>query len=233
MPDRYRAIEVRDLVKRYRGARHDVLRGVSFEVAEGGSLCLVGPNGAGKSTVLSILATTMTLTDGSARVMGHDVLTDHALVRRELGVVFQQPSLDLNLSAEANLRMHAILYGMFPWRPTYRLMAAAYRHRAEAFAEMFGVADELHLPTRALSGGMRRRVELVRALFHDPRVLILDEPTAGLDTEIRDTFWAYLDQRRRARCMTIVFTTHLHQEDAHADTVCALSEGRIAASMLP
>jgi ABC-2 type transport system ATP-binding protein len=232
MPERCHAIEVRDLVKRYRGARHDALRGVTFEVAEGASLCLVGPNGAGKSTILSILATTMALTEGTVRVMGHDVLTDQALVRRALGVVFQQASLDLNLSAEANLRMHAILYGMFPWRPAYRLMAAAYRRRVAAFAEVFGFADDLHLPARSLSGGMRRRVEIVRALLHDPQVLILDEPTAGLDAETRDIFWAYLGRSRRARCMTIVYTTHLHQEDAHADTVCALSDGRIAAPML-
>jgi ABC-2 type transport system ATP-binding protein len=159
--------------------------------------------------------------------MGYDALTEQALVRQALGVVFQQPSLDLNLRAEANLRMHAILYGMFPWRPTYRLMDAAYRRRVAEFAEMFGLIDDLHRPTRSFSGGMRRRVEIVRALFHDPRLLIMDEPTAGLDTATRDVFWDHLDRTRRARCMTVVFTTHLHQEDAHADAVCALENGTI------
>lgn len=228
MPERGVGVDVRDLVKRYRGARHDVLRGVSFEVAEGASLCLVGPNGAGKSTILSILATTRAPSSGSVHIMGYDILTEQAPVRRELGVVFQQPSLDLNLSAEANLRMHAILYGMFPWRPTYRLMSSAYRARVGAFAEMFGLADDLHRPTSALSGGMRRRLEIVRALFHEPRVLILDEPTAGLDACTCDIFWAHLDRMRRAHRVTVVFTTHLHQEDAHADLVCALNGGRVA-----
>jgi ABC-2 type transport system ATP-binding protein len=164
--------------------------------------------------------------------MGHDALTEQALVRRELGVVFQQPSVDLNLSAEANLRMHAILYGMFPWRPSYRLMPAAYRRRVGALAETFGLADDVHRPMRSLSGGMRRRLEIVRALFHEPRVLVLDEPTAGLDAGTRDTFWAYLDRARRVRCTTVVFTTHLHQEDAYADVVRALSGGMMTTSVL-
>jgi ABC-2 type transport system ATP-binding protein len=227
MPERRSAVEVRDLVKRYRGARNDVLHGISFDVTEGESLCVVGPNGAGKSTILSILATTLAPTFGSVRVVGHDALTEQALVRQALGVVFQQPSLDLNLSAEANLRMHAILYGMYPWRPTYRLMDAAYRRRVAEFAEIFGLVGDLHRPTLSFSGGMRRRVEIVRALFHEPRVLILDEPTAGLDIATRDVFWEYLDHTRGARCMTVLFTTHLHQEDMHAEALCALDSGTI------
>ncbi len=232
MSERRNAVEVRDLVKRYRGAGNDVLQGVSFEVTEGELLCVVGPNGAGKSTILSILATTLAPTSGSVRVMGYDALTEQALVRQELGVIFQQPSLDLNLSAEANLRMHAILYGVYPWRPTYRLMDAAYRRRVAEFTEMFGLIDDLQRPTRSFSGGMRRRLEIVRALFHDPRVLIMDEPTVGLDTATRDVFWTYLDRTRRARCITVVFTTHHHQEDAHADAVCALDSRTIVTPAL-
>jgi ABC-2 type transport system ATP-binding protein len=223
-------VEVHDLVKRYRGAGHDALSDVSFEVTEGQSLCLVGPNGAGKSTILSILATTLAPTSGSVRVMGYNVFTEQALVRRELGVLFQQPSLDLNLSTEANLRMHAILYGMYPWRPAYRLMAAEYRRCVGAFCEVFGLSEDMHRPVRALSGGMRRRVEIIRALFHEPHVLILDEPTSGLDAATRQIFWSHLERRRRDRSMTVVFTTHLHQEDGHADTVLAVSSGAITTS---
>jgi ABC-2 type transport system ATP-binding protein len=228
MPEPVPAVEVRELVKRYHGQAAAAVCGVSLEVRDGELFCLLGPNGAGKSTILSILTTTLAPDSGSVRIVGHDVVIDQALVRRELGVVLQQPSIDLNLTAEQNLRMHAVLYGLVPWRPAYRLMPAAYRRRVAELAELLGLEAEVRRPARALSGGMRRRLEIARALMHNPRVLILDEPTAGLDPDTRHALWDHLNRVRRERILTIVFTTHQLDEAALADTACVLRDGSIA-----
>ena len=119
------AVEVAHLVKRYRAARHNAVDDISFDVPAGQLFCLLGPNGAGKTTTVSILTTTLAPTSGRVRIAGRDLATEQARVRRELGVVFQQPSLDLNLTAEENIRLHAVLYGLYPWRPLYRLMPPA------------------------------------------------------------------------------------------------------------
>src|SRR5216683_7426932 len=177
MPD---AVEVRNLVKRYRRAPVNAVDGISFDVAAGQFFCLLGPNGAGKTTTISMLTTTLTPTSGQVRIAGLDLLREQAAVRRELGIVFQQPSLDLNLTAEENVRLHAVLYGLYPWRPAYRLIPAGYRGQVQQLAGVLGLSDILGQRARALSGGLRRRLEIVRALMHRPPVLFLDEPTAGL-----------------------------------------------------
>jgi ABC-2 type transport system ATP-binding protein len=228
MPEPPRAVEVRDLVKRYRGEATAAVRSVSFDVVDGEIFCLLGPNGAGKSTILSVLTTTLAPNSGSVRIAGHDLVADQASVRRELGVVFQHPSIDLNLTAEQNLRMHAVLYGLVPWRPAYRLMPAAYRRRVAELAGALGLEADIRRPARALSGGMRRRLEIVRALMHNPRVLILDEPTAGLDPDARHALWEHLSRVRSERVLTVIFTTHQLDEAARADTACVLRDGSIA-----
>ena len=156
--------------------------------------CLLGPNGAGKTTTVSVLTTTLAPTSGQIRIAGRDLVTEQGRARRELGIVFQQPSLDRNLTAEENIRLHAVLYGLYPWRPIYRLMPAAYRRQVQAAAGVLDLADILGQRARALSGGLRRRLEIVRALMHRPRVLFLDEPTAGLDPGSRRSLWAHLGQ---------------------------------------
>jgi ABC-2 type transport system ATP-binding protein len=220
-------IEVCGLVKRYRGAPGNAVDGISFQVAEGQLFCLLGPNGAGKTTTVSILTTTLAPTAGRARIAGLDVVREQAGVRRAIGVVFQQPSLDLNLTAEENIRLHAVLYGCYPWRPGYRLMPQSYRRQVAELAEILGLAGWLYRPVRALSGGTRRKLEIVRALVHRPRVLFLDEPTAGLDPQSRRSLWAYLAQVRTARATTVVFSTHYLQEAETADAICVLADGRI------
>src|ERR1035438_6888416 len=179
------AIEVTHLVKRYRAAPGNAVDDISFDVPEGQLFCLLGPNGAGKTTTVSILTTTLAPTSGQVRIAGRDLATEQARVRRELGIVFQQPSLDLNLTAEENIRLHAVLYGLYPWRPLYRLMPAGYRSQVQEVAGVLDLSDILGQRARALSGGLRRRLEIVRALMHRPVVLFLDEPTAGLDPESR------------------------------------------------
>jgi ABC-2 type transport system ATP-binding protein len=220
-------IEVRDLVKRYRGAPRDAVAGVSFEVAEGQFFCLLGPNGAGKTTTTSILTTVLAPTSGLVTVAGLDVVTEQSKVRGAVGTVFQQPSLDLNLTAEENIRLHTVLYGRHPWRPAWRLMPAAYRREVTGLMEMLGLAGWLGRPARELSGGMRRKLEILRALLHQPRVLFLDEPTAGLDPQSRRTLWEYLRWARAELGTTIFLTTHYLAEAETADAVCVLAGGRI------
>jgi ABC-2 type transport system ATP-binding protein len=221
------AIEVDHLVKRYRAATANALDGISFEVPEGQLFCLLGPNGAGKTTTVSVLTTTLAPTSGRARIAGLDVATEQGRVRRQLGVVFQQPSLDLNLTAEENIRLHAVLYGLYPWRPSYRLMPAGYRSQVRDMGCVLDISDLLGRRVRTLSGGQRRRLEIVRALMHRPAVLFLDEPTAGLDPESRRSLWAYLAQARAALRTTVLLTTHYLAEAEAADAVCVLAGGRI------
>jgi ABC-2 type transport system ATP-binding protein len=196
-------------------------------VPAGQLFCLLGPNGAGKTTTVSILTTTLTPTSGRVWIAGRDLGSEPSAVRRELGIVFQQPSLDLNLTAEENIRLHAILYGLYPWRPRYRLMPRPYRERVQELAAVLGVSDLLGRPARSLSGGTRRKLEIVRALMHHPRVLFLDEPTAGLDPETRRSLWAYLGNARAGDGTTLFLTTHYLEEAEVADTVCVLRRGRV------
>jgi ABC-2 type transport system ATP-binding protein len=221
------AIEVRNLVKRYARAPANAVDDVSFDVPDGQLFCLLGPNGAGKTTTVSILTTTLGATSGQVRIAGRDLSAEQAMIRREVGIVFQQPSLDLNLTAEENIRLHAVLYGLHPWRPTYRLMPRAYHEQVRDLAAILGLTDILSQPARSLSGGTRRKLEIVRALMHQPRVLFLDEPTAGLDPESRRSLWAYLRQTRSRHGITIFLTTHYLEEAEAAEAVCVLSHGAV------
>jgi ABC-2 type transport system ATP-binding protein len=221
------AIEVEHLVKRYRGGDRNAVDDISFQVASGEFFCLLGPNGAGKTTTISILTTTLEQTSGLVRIAGRNVASDQAAVRRQIGVVFQQPALDQNLTAEENLRLHAVLYGLFRWRPSYRLMSAGYRALVRDMAGILGLSDQLREPIRRLSGGQRRRLEIVRALMHSPSVLFLDEPTAGLDPQSRRRLWTYLAQARSSLGTTILLTTHYLEEAETADAVCVLAGGTI------
>jgi ABC-2 type transport system ATP-binding protein len=221
------AIEVTDLVKRYRGAAANAVDEVSFAVRGGELFCLLGPNGAGKTTTVSILTTVLEATAGQVRIAGRDARTDQAGVRREIGVVFQQPALDQNLTAEENLRLHAVLYGLYRWRPLLRWMPAAYRAEVAQTAGLLGIEDQLGRPVRLLSGGQRRRLEIVRALMHRPRVLFLDEPTAGLDPQSRRRLWDYLGRAREQLGTTILLTTHYLEEAETADAACVLAHGRV------
>ncbi len=226
-------VEVRDLVKRYKGAEANAVDGVSFDVAAGELFALLGPNGAGKTTTISILTTTLAPTNGTVRIAGHDLATDAAAVRREVGIIFQQPSLDLNLSAEENVRFHAVLYGLYPFRPSYRLMPAAYKLQVAELAGLVGIERDLGKPVRTFSGGMRRKLEIVRSLLHRPRVLFLDEPTVGLDPASRRALWDYLGEARARQGVTVFLTTHYLEEAEQAETICVIKGGRVVAQGSP
>lgn len=226
-------IEVRDLVKRYKKAEKNAVDGVSFGVRSGEFFSLLGPNGAGKTTTISILTTTLTPTSGQVTVDGLNAVADAAGVRRKVGIIFQKPSLDLNLSGEENVRLHAMLYGLYPYRPFYRTMPRKYRNQVADLAAVLGLEKEIFKPVKTLSGGMKRKLEIIRGLMHRPKVLFLDEPTAGLDAASRRSLWAYLREVRAKDETTIFLTTHYLEEAEEADRICILDQGRVVALGTP
>ena len=226
-------VEVEDLVKRYRKSQVNAVDHVSLKVEAGEFFALLGPNGAGKTTTISILTTTLAPTSGAVRIAGHDLRTEPSAVRKHVGIIFQNPSLDMNLSGEENVRLHAILYGLFPYRPSFRLMPDAYRGQVRDLAAVLGMENDMFKPVKKLSGGMQRKLEIIRGLMHRPSVLFLDEPTRGLDVASRRSLWSYLRDVRERYSVTIVLTTHYLEEAEQADRICILNRGRVVASGAP
>lgn len=226
-------ISVNELIKQYNKAKEPAVKGVSFAVNEGDFFAFLGPNGAGKTTTISILTTTLSKTSGSVTIAGYDVEKQARHVREKVGIIFQQPSLDPNLTAEENIRFHACLYGMFNYRPSFRMMPAAYRNRVMELAEIVGIKDALFKPIKKLSGGMQRKLEIIRSLIHTPAVLFLDEPTQGLDAVSRRSLWEYINETRKRYGTTVFLTTHYIDEAEHVDRVCIVNHGQIAMSGTP
>jgi ABC-2 type transport system ATP-binding protein len=226
-------ISVEHLVKRYKTAQTAAVDDVSFDVAPGELFAFLGPNGAGKTTTISILTTTLAKTSGTVTIAGHDLDLDPTAVRRQIGIIFQKPSLDTHLSGEENIRLHVALYGIYGYRPMYRAMPAEYRRRIEELAAVVGLGDDLFKPLKTFSGGMSRKLEIIRSLMHRPEVLFLDEPTSGLDPISRRGLWDYLHAVRSAEGTTIFLTTHYLEEAEEADRVCVIDHGRIAVDATP
>ncbi|HUH95952.1 MAG TPA: ABC transporter ATP-binding protein [Anaerolineales bacterium] len=226
-------IEVENLTKRYRNAKENAVDGISFSVGAGEFFTLLGPNGAGKTTTISILTTTLHPTSGVARIAGHDIRRASSAVRQNIGIIFQQPSLDLNLTAEENVRFHAVLYGLYPFRPTFSTMPREYKQQVFELAALLGLENEMGKAVKKFSGGMRRKLEIIRSLLHEPAVIFLDEPTSGLDPVSRRTLWEYLRTVRRERGTTIFLTTHYLDEAEEADQTCILNHGRIVVQGSP
>ncbi|MCL2615865.1 MAG: ATP-binding cassette domain-containing protein [Dehalococcoidia bacterium] len=226
-------IEVNNLVKQYKGAKSPSVDGVSFSVGKGEFFAFLGPNGAGKTTTISILTTTLSKTSGEVKIAGFDIEKEARQVRGKIGIIFQNPSLDTQLSAEENIRFHACLYGMWGYRPSFRLMPAAYRERVRELAEIVGIQDALFKPVKKLSGGMQRKLEIIRSLIHTPDVLFLDEPTQGLDAASRRSLWEYINDTRKRYGTTVFLTTHYIDEAENVDNVCIINRGKIAACSSP
>lgn len=204
----------------HRFAERVALDDVSFGVEPATMVSLLGPNGGGKTTLFRILTTLLTPTAGTVLVAGHDARTHRASVRREIGVVFQSPSLDGKLSVAENLMHQGHLYG---------LSGETLRRRSGELLARFGVDDRSNDRVDTLSGGLRRRVELAKSLLHEPRILILDEPSTGLDPAARDTLMNQLCELRDEQRVTILLTTHLMDEADRSDTVAVLDCGHLAA----
>jgi ABC-2 type transport system ATP-binding protein len=226
-------IHVENLVKRYRKADRNAVDGISFDVRAGEFFALLGPNGAGKTTTISILTTTLSPTTGTATIDGHDIVRESSAVRRKVGIIFQRPSLDRNLTGEENVRFHAVLYGVYPYAPTHALMPEAYRRQVRELGDIVGIGEEIFAPIRTYSGGMSRKLEIVRSLIHRPKVLFLDEPTSGLDAPARRSLWSYLERVRRESNTTILLTTHYLEEAEQADRICIIDHGLVVSYGTP
>jgi ABC-2 type transport system ATP-binding protein len=216
------AITVADLTKSFGAV--EAVRGVSFSVAPGEVFGFLGPNGAGKSTTINMLCTLVKPTTGSARVGGYDVVSERDDVRRHIGLVFQDPTLDGYLTAEQNLRLHAELYG---------IDAAVVPARMRQMLEMVDLWDRRGDPVMTFSGGMRRRLEIARGLMHSPRVLFLDEPTIGLDPQTRSSIWRYIRALQQTEETTIFMTTHYMDEAEFCDRIAIMDRGVIVALDTP
>jgi ABC-2 type transport system ATP-binding protein len=216
------AILVNQLVKSF--GEVVAVRGVSFEVAPGEVFGFLGPNGAGKTTTINMLCTLVTPSDGRATVAGHDVVRERDDVRRNIGLVFQDPTLDAYLTAEQNLRLHAELYG---------LDRALVPARMRQVLEMVGLWERRKAAVGTFSGGMRRRLEIARGLMHSPRVLFLDEPTIGLDPQTRSSIWSYIRLLRHSEETTIFLTTHYMEEAEVCDRIAIMDQGEIVALDTP
>ncbi|MGM9662766.1 MAG: ABC transporter ATP-binding protein [Oscillospiraceae bacterium] len=215
-------IEIDRLSKRFGEVR--AVQELSFHVKEGELFAFLGVNGAGKSTTINIICGQLAKDAGSVRIGGADPDKDPDRVKRSLGVVFQNSVLDKDLSVRDNLQSRAALYG---------IRGGAFQRRLAELAELLGFEDLLKRPVGKLSGGQRRRIDIARALLHRPELLILDEPTTGLDPQTRSTLWRVIGELRRNEGMTVFLTTHYMEEAADADYVVILDSGRIAAEGTP
>jgi ABC-2 type transport system ATP-binding protein len=210
---------VRNLVKKY--GDFEAVRGISFEVKRGEIFSLLGPNGAGKTTTIHIISTLLRPTSGEVIVAGHSVTKEPARVREKIGIVFQDPSLDDNLTAYENMYIHGRLYGIPPGELRLRI------RRLLEFVELDRFADRI---VRYYSGGMRRRLEIARALLHEPEIMILDEPTIGLDPQSRAKIWDYIRSVKERTGMTILLTTHYMDEaEMLSDRIAIMDHGKIIA----
>ncbi|MGI5169758.1 ATP-binding cassette domain-containing protein [Spirillospora sp. CA-253888] len=216
------AVQVRGLVKRF--GEVEAVRGIDFAVRPGEVFGFLGPNGAGKSTTINMLCTLLRPTAGRARVAGHDVVGERDDVRRNIGLVFQDPTLDGYLTGEQNLRFHAELYGV---------PRARTAERMRQVLEMVGLWDRRGDRVETYSGGMKRRLEIARGLLHSPRVLFLDEPTVGLDPQTRSSIWEYIRHLKDAEQITIFLTTHYMDEAENCDRIAIMEQGRIVALDTP
>jgi ABC-2 type transport system ATP-binding protein len=215
-------VQVKDLVKRYGDV--EAVRGIGFEVQPGETFGFLGPNGAGKSTTIKILCTLADPTSGTARVAGYDVQRQRDTVRRNIGLVFQDTTLDSYLTGEQNLRFHADLYGV---------PKSQFAPRMRQVLEMVNLWDRRASEVGTYSGGMKRRLEIARGLLHAPRVLFLDEPTVGLDPQTRSSIWEYINDLKQREDITIFLTTHYMDEAENCDRIAIIDHGKIVAIDTP
>jgi ABC-2 type transport system ATP-binding protein len=220
--DRSPVVSVMGLEKRY--GEIQAVAGVDFEVYRGETFGFLGPNGAGKTTTINMLCTLATPTAGSARVAGFDIVRERDDVRRSIGLVFQDTTLDSYLTAERNLQFHAELYGV----PRGQI-----DDRMRQVLEIVGLWDRRDSKVLEYSGGMMRRLEIARGLLHYPRVLFLDEPTIGLDPQTRSHIWTYIGELKQREDITIFLTTHYMDEAEHCDRIAIIDGGTIVALDTP
>ena len=215
-------IDVNGLTKTFSNVR--AVKDVSFTVSEGEVFGFLGPNGAGKTTTINMLCTLVRPTSGSAILNGYDVITDKNAVRRSIGLVFQETTLDEHLTAEQNIMFHALAYGV---------SKKSRIQKTEELLVLLGLWDRRKDKITTYSGGMKRRLEIARGLVHLPKILFLDEPTLGLDPQTRNNIWEYILKLRDEQGLTIFLTTHYMDEAEHSDRIAVIDDGRIVATDSP
>lgn len=218
------AIQTTSLSHTYRKAKQPALQDLNLEIQEGEIFGLLGPNGGGKTTLFRILSTLLVPTRGDCKVLGLDVRTHTDAIRRGIGVVFQSPSLDKKLTVRENMMQQGYLYG---------LSGKSLAVEVAAMAERFGLEEKFHEKTETLSGGLRRRVDLAKGILHRPRLLLLDEPSTGLDPGVRRDIWSYLLALRKETGVTILLTTHILDEAERCDRLAFIDKGKLAAIGTP
>ena len=226
-------IEVKNLIKRYPGEKSNAVDGVNLDVKRGEIFGFLGPNGAGKSTTIGVLVTSLFPTSGQVIVNGFDVTQDPDKVRATTGVVYQRVSFDEKLSVEENIRSHAVLYDVARYAPTYPMMSDAYKQRLAEVLDLVGLPNTQNTIVKKLSGGMRRRIDIAKALFHVPQILFLDEPTTGLDPQSRKAVWDYLTQLQAEQGFTIFLTTQYLEEAEICDRISIIDQGKILVTDTP
>lgn len=215
-------IEVKDFTKKY--GDFTAVDDVSFDVEEGSIFAFLGPNGAGKTTTINTLCTLLEKTDGELKVNGHDVDKERDKVRRDIGIVFQESTLDPKLTVEENLRYHCSFY---------KVPKDEVQKRIDFALDLVELSDWRNAVVASLSGGMKRRAEIARGLVHNPKVLFLDEPTTGLDPQTRSSVWKYLQKIQKENNMTIFLTTHYMDEAEICSKIVVMDHGKIVASGTP
>lgn len=215
-------IEITDLKKSFKEVK--AVDGVSFKVKEGELFAFLGVNGAGKSTTINIISGILQKDGGGVKVCGYDLDKDGDKIRNELGIVFQNSVLDKKMTVYDNLKSRAGLYGIY---------GKEFKTRLEEICELLDLKDILKRPLVKLSGGQKRRIDIARALFHNPKLLILDEPTTGLDPKTRITVWNVIEKLRKENGLTVFLTTHYMEEAATADYVVILDGGKKVAEGTP
>lgn len=226
-------IDVKNLVKRYKNSNSNAVDDITFSVERGEFFSMLGPNGAGKTTTLSILNTTLSPTSGKVKISNHDVYDESLEVKKKIGVIFQNPSLDLNLTAEENIRFHSVLYGYIPFGLKFKSLPTKYQKKVTELSSLVGLDVDLDKPIKQFSGGMRRKLEIIIGLIHEPKILFLDEPTIGLDPLTRKNLWDYLFEIRKKGDTTIFLTTHYLEEAEKSDHVIIINKGKIVSFGTP
>lgn len=212
-------IQVKNLTKKFNG--FTAVDDISFEVKDGEIFAFLGPNGAGKSTTIKMLTTLLKPTSGKMELNGHDPANDPAEVRRSFGIVFQDPSLDDELTAWENMEFHGVLY---------KVPKAIRRAKIDELLRFVDLEDRKDSLVKKYSGGMKRRLEIARGLLHHPKIFFLDEPTLGLDPQTRNSMWSYLDNLNKTEGITVFFTTHYMEEaEKIADRIAIIDHGKIIA----
>ncbi len=210
-------IEVKNLVKKFND--FTAVDNISFKVKPGERFALLGPNGAGKSTTIKMLTTLLKPTSGELILNGHNVLKEQDKVRKSFGIVFQDPTVDNDMTAYENMELHAVLYHV----PKREL-----KNRIKQLLDLVELWEKKDILVRNFSGGMRRRLEIARGLLHHPKILFLDEPTVGLDAQTRVLLWNYVNKLAKDKNMTILFTTHyLEEAENNADRIALVDHGKL------